>query len=107
MSSNEEWNVSYTSGGVTWNPYASTATTTTAGPAGYPWTGTVTWPAPAAAKPKTPMATGWKCGDCGQVMAPWVASHDCPEPQAATTSTLLCKCSDCPAAGQCGDCAQD
>lgn len=69
------------------------------GPGGY-WTGTSsytwpytwnssipTWPEPAASRP--PMAIGWKCTDCGTVIAPWISEHTCPPAATCTTTVTM------------------
>lgn len=35
------------------------------------------------------MPVGWKCGDCGTVMAPWVATHHCDDTATTATYTPL------------------
>lgn len=62
-----------------------------------------TWPDPQPAA-----QIGWKCADCGQVMAPWVATHNCATATADAGSAgpaFLAKCSACPPDGQCENCA--
>lgn len=67
--------------------------------------GWVTWPVPGSSPlerlrqcqprytpPKEGMQTGWRCGDCAEVMAPWVASHTCRRNRAG----YLTKTSDAP-----------
>jgi len=53
--------------------------------AGAPGISTYTyqWP-PAAVTQQPPMPLGWKCADCGTVMAPWMPSHKCPVTTTAT-----------------------
>lgn len=66
-------------------------------------TGTVTWvtvPESATVSSTQPSSpVGWKCGDCGTVMAPWVPAHDCP--MAAAPGGILNKGDGC--CGHCGD----
>lgn len=65
--------------------------------------GTVTWPTMevAATAPRRPAPSyGWKCADCGQVMAPWVPSHDCDPPGFLAKDAACCEderssCSRC------------
>jgi len=55
-----------------WYPWATGGTVA--------WPGTVTWTTPTTrAEPAEPMPQGWKCGDCGAVLAPWKAEHRCPD----------------------------
>ena len=44
-----------------------------------------TWPDPVPAH--QPMMHGWKCTDCGTVMAPWIPTHTCPSTQTTITTT--------------------
>jgi hypothetical protein len=46
----------------------------------YPWTTNINYP------PQPAMQAGWKCTDCGTVMAPWMAAHRCEPVQMTTTS---------------------
>lgn len=58
-----------------WQPLPGTVSTASTGVNIGTWTiGT------GPARPGTPegMPVGWKCGDCGTVMAPWRAEHRCP-----------------------------
>jgi hypothetical protein len=50
-----------------------------------------TWP-PGRDTPRPDMPTGWQCGACGTVLAPWVPAHRCattpaPAPEAGLDRT--------------------
>jgi hypothetical protein len=69
--------------------------------------GIITWPAldcrgtPALEEPA--MAGGWKCLDCGTIMAPWVPEHRCPPgggAQLLKSEAIPDGGSTCPCAGE-------
>jgi hypothetical protein len=66
-------------------PNATATSTTTAQYPMSTWT-VGTWPHQAAAAPQS-MPAGWKCLDCGTVMAPWMQSHQCQVSTPVVTNT--------------------
>lgn len=46
---------------------------------------------PARQKAPEPMPTGWKCGDCGDVLAPWVHTHRCDAQSTGDETAVLLK----------------
>jgi hypothetical protein len=66
----------------------SNVTSTVAWPATYTWTWPMTTTFGYPVTGPAQMQTGWRCGDCKTILAPWVQEHRCDGGGAVVTANV-------------------